>query len=851
MFELSKQLLNKKLELFTLDDIFDLQKIINYHSDLYYNKQKPIISDFEYDELFKKLEFLENKFWIKDKTTLWVWAELIESTFEKVKHSRPMISLDNTYDEEDLADFDKRVKRLISSENWMLNGLNDIKKAKSKKDYDECFEFFSNIWIKEFELDLTWRKSKFDDSLIFYIKKDSKIVSAIQIERFEKTYIKKEKLGNIVNDWDFCFWRIATLSSYRWKWFASRLINFSIDFLKNKWEKVVFIPSAVENIAYYSKFWFSKFWDKKVCWNTEKVFMKLDLIDKLDYIIEFKFDGVGIEIIYKNGKFNKAITRWNGIEGEDVTENVRQINSIPKTIAYKWNFEIRWEIVMPISSFDKLNQQNKKSGNKVFSNPRNAASGSIRMIDNRVTKQRNLDFYGYDLANNYEFAKENNIDSYYELIKKIDSLWFKTSSYFEKCIWINEVIEKIKNIWNIKKSLDFEIDGLVIKLNDINLWHEVWTTEHHPRYAISYKFPAEVLTTKVLGVEHSIWRTWTITPVANLEPVNVWGVVVRRATLHNYDEIKSLWVKIWDSVFIKRAWEVIPKVISVIIDVRDGSEKGIRAPKKCPSCREKLFKDEDKVRYYCANYSACSSQIRERLIFAVWKQGFNIDWLGKKQVELFLEIWIISDLVSIFNIKDRAEEIMKLEWFQEKSVNNLIKSIESSKNINISSFLNALWIAWVWNKTAKILSRLISSWDNHIFRWEWSVEELEKLYDIWGETAKNIVDFFDDKNNRELVSNLIGILDIKYSSPVSSSLDKNAFFFSKKVCITWSFDGYKRDDLLKLLEESGGEFVSSVSKKTDFLLAWEKAGSKLEKANKLGVKILSLEDFLGKLEIES
>ena len=688
MLEKSKEFLKKELDSFNLEDLKQLQELIKFHSDLYYNKQTPIISDKEYDDLLKRLEFLEDKFSIDDKVSISVWANLIESTFKKVKHSRPMISLDNTYNEDDLNDFDKRVKRLLRDE-----------------------------------------------------------------------------------------------------------------------------------------------------------------IENLEYIIEFKFDGVGIEIIYKDGEFTQAITRWNGIEGEDVTENVRQIYSIPKTIDYKWNFEIRGEIVMPISSFKKLNEQNKKSLNKIFSNPRNAASGSIRMIDNRVTKERNLDFYGYDLANNYEFAKENGIKSYHELIKKIDDLWFKSSSYFEKCKNIREVIEKIKNIWDIKKSLDFEVDGLVIKLNNIALWDEVWNTEHHPRYAIAYKFPAEILTTKVLGVEHSIWRTGTITPVADLEPVNIWWVIVKRATLHNYDEIKSLWVKIWDNVFIKRAWEVIPKVVSVIEAERSGLEKSISVPKKCPSCRENIFKDEDKVRYYCANYSSCPAQIKERLIFAVWKQGFNIDWLWKRQIELFLNLWIITDLVSIFSLKDKRDEIIELEWFQEKSVNNLIDSIESSKTISISSFLNSLWIPWVWNKTAKILSRVINISDNHIFKWDGKVEDLEKLYDIWLETAKNIIDFFDDENNRKLVNDLISILNIEYSSSFSSDLFKDSFFFWKKVCITWSFDGYKRDNLIKILEENGWEFISSVSKKTDFLLAWEKAGSKLEKANKLWVEVLSLSDFLEKIEL--
>ena len=683
MLKKSKQFLKREINKFSLADLRELQKLIEFHSDLYYNKQFPIISDKEYDELFKKLEILEDKYKINKKTSHLVWASLKESSFKKVKHSRAMISLDNTYNEDDLIDFDKRIKRILK-----------------------------------------------DDTA------------------------------------------------------------------------------------------------------------------HIDYMIEFKFDWVGIEIIYNNWDFHQAITRWNGIEGEDVTENVRQITSIPKNISYKWNFEIRWEIVMPISSFKKLNKQNKQIGDKIFSNPRNAASGSIRMIDNRITKERNLDFYAYDLSNNSEFAKKNKIKTYENLIKKIDSYSFKSSSYFQKCQNIRQVIDKIKNIWNIKKTLDFEVDGLVIKVNKISLWDELWTTEHHPRYSISYKFPAQEFTSKILSINHSIWRTGTITPVANLEPVNMRWVIVKRASLHNYDEVKKLWVCIWDNVFIKRAWEVIPKVISVIKEARLGSETGVRHPKICPSCREKILKDPEKVRYYCPNYFNCPEQIKERLIFAVWKQGFNIDWLWKKQIELFLRTKIIKDLPSVFEIKNKKEQILKLEWFQEKSVNNLIKSIEKAKNIEIYRFLNALWIPWVWVKTAKILSRIINPKDNFIFKWEAKAEDLEILYDIWWETAKGVIDFFKSKKNIKLIDDLQSILDIRYTS--SKPQKTNTFFSSKKVCITGSFPNYKRDDLIKIIEEMGWEFISSVSKKTDFLLAWEKQGSKLQKAKKLWVKVLSLEDFLEK-----
>lgn len=504
MLQLSKQFLMKSENDFTLEEVKKFQEVIVYHNDLYYNKNAPIISDKEYDDLFKKLKRLENKFVLdlwNDLVTNSVWADFRESSFKKVKHSRPMISLDNTYNEEDLQDFDDRVKRFL----------------------DEDF-------------------------------------------------------------------------------------------------------------------------------------------GQVEYVLEFKFDWVGIELIYKDWKLVQAITRWNGVEWEDVTENIMQIDNIPKVIDYKEHLEVRGEIVMPISSFNELNREAKEVWDKLFSNPRNASSGSIRMKDNRVTKKRNLKFFAYDLANFEDFinsslfvSKNGNDSRYFDVIKSLEWFGFEISSYFKVCENISEVVDNIDNFWDLKKTLDFEIDGLVIKVNNIDFWKIIWYTEHHPRYAIAYKFPAEIFTTKVISVDHQIWRTWTITPVANLEPINIGGVVVKRATLHNYDEVKNLDVRVWDTVFIKRAWEVIPKIISVVLEWRVWSEKKISIPEICPSCGTGLKRDEWRVRYYCPNdwlrdNILCRAKLKEKLIFAVWKQAFNIEGLWKRQIELFLEKWIIRDLKDVFLI---------------------------------------------------------------------------------------------------------------------------------------------------------------------------------------------------------
>ena len=682
MLEKTKILQNKEISEFTFDEVLELQKVLEYHSNLYYNKNTSEISDKEYDDLLKKLEILENNFSDvftdkKIEKKAWkIWAELVESSFKKVAHSRPMISLWNTYNEEDLRDFDERV--------------------------------YKNIWE--------------------------------------------------------------------------------------------------ENID-------------------------------VNYTLEFKFDWLWVELIYNEWKLIQAITRWNWIEWEDVTQNIMQIKNIPKEIEYLEYLEVRGEVIMPISSFEKLNKEALESGEKVFSNPRNAASWSLRMKDNRVTKKRNLAFFAYD------FWDLIISDSYFDCIKNLEKLWFDITSYFEKCknIWV--VIDKIHNFWDIKKNIDFEIDGLVLKVNNTDLWQKIWFTQHHPKYAIAYKFPAEILTTDILSVVHQVGRTWTITPVANLTPINIGWAIIRRATLHNYEECEKLQVWVWDSVFIKRAWEVIPKIIWVA-SPHLTSSKGreiIKPPINCPSCWTKILKDDEKVRYYCPNNLECFEQKKHKLIYAVGKQWLNIDWFWKAQVELFLKLNIISDLYSIFILEEKEEEILKLEGFQEKSVKNLLDAISDKRNINITTLLISLAISWVGKKTAQELSKLFTSSED-LLNFNYNIEQIEELDDIWPEIAKNMQIFFTNLENKKLLEKLINILNIEfYKEKIIKNKDN--IFYWKKVCITWSFWDIKRPDLIKKLEEVWWKFVTSVSKNTDFLVAGEKAGSKLKKAEELGIRVLDLTEF--------
>lgn len=680
--------LSAKIDNIKIEQIDEIEEILKAHSDLYYNKEEPLISDREYDELFKKLQVLEEKFGIDIETTKQVWAEIGQSSFSKVTHSRPMISLDNTYNSEDLKDFDERVDKNIES-----------------------------------------------------------------------------------------------------------------------------------------------------------------LTKNIEYTMEFKFDWLGLELIYEYWELIQAITRWNWIEWEDVTINAFQVANIPKKIPYKNRLEVRWEVVMPISVFDEINRKALKDWTKIFSNPRNAASWSLRLLDASITKDRKLKYFAYDLANfsplSHPFTQREKWEeqTYFQIIKTLESFWFEISSYFKTFSCIEDLIKEIvrengelKTKQEFISGLDFDIDGLVIKVNEISLWNEIGFTAHHPRYAIAYKFPADIITTKILSIEHSVARTGTITPVANLEAVNVGWVIVRRATLHNYEELREKDIMIGDNVFIKRAWEVIPEVISVIKDLRDSTEIFVEIPEFCPICSTKVVKDVDKVRYYCPNHIGCPAQISGKIAYQVGKQGLNIDWLGEKQVEFFIDLWFVWDLTDIFNLKNHREELLTQEWFKEKSVNNLLEAIENSRNMTISTFLVSLAISQVGKKWAKVISKLFNSNDDIII-FPFSEFDFEELADIWPETAKNIVNYF--KENKEFIEKLLQEVNIDFGN----TSNNNWKLFSKKICITWSFDWISRDDIVKIIEKNGGEFVSSVGKSTDFLIAWEKAGSKIEKAQNLWVQVLSLEEF--------
>jgi DNA ligase (NAD+) len=569
------------------------------------------------------------------------------------------------------------------------------------------------------------------------------------------------------------------------------------------------------------------------------------------YYIQPKYDGLGLAVIYEFGKLSQAVTRGSWVEGEDVTLGAFEIEDIPnEIISLKTTprMEIRGEVMMSRTEFDRVNRERLELGEKLFANPRNAASGSLRQLDPLITRSRKLQFFAYAIPQiEQDIHDEHRTLRYSGMMDLLSSWGFERQDFpFTLVESIEKVAEIIENEnKNRKEHFDFDIDGMVLKLDDMTLWDDLGRTEHHPRYAIAYKFPAKQVRTKVISIEHSVWRTWTVTPVANLEAVEVWGVVVRRATLHNYDELTKKWVREGDSVFIMRAGEVIPEIVSVISEVRTGAEKEVSPPETCPICSTKLLKDEGKVAIYCPN-AHCPAKIQGQLEMFVGKQGFNIDGLGVKQIELFLRLGWITDFVSVFHLSNYREDFLRLEWYKEKSVNNLIEAIEKARNTTLDRVFVALWIPNVGKKTAKQLAQVAIGLAEERTSSLMQIltllteEELLSVKDIGPETARAFVEYIEA--NKALVEWLLGELSIII--PEKSEKNRsNMKLFWKSFCVTGGFEGISRDEIHELIEKNGGEVRSSVSSKRDYLIVGSDAGSKKSKAEDLGVRCIGIEEL--------
>lgn len=663
-----------------------LRNEIEYHNNLYYNEDNPLISDMEYDALMRELKQLEQEYpelLKNEKNGESSPTEKVGGTasekFSKVRHRVPMLSLSNTYNISEIEDFDKRIKKIILSEN---------------------------------------------------VKEHSK---------------------------------------------------------------------------------------------------------ELEYILELKLDGLSISLIYENGVLVQAVTRGDGQVGEDVTENIMEIPTIPKKLKKNVSLEVRGEIILPISSFNRINQEREDDGEDVFANPRNAASGTIRQLDKTIVAERGLDCYLYYLVN----AENYGINTHLESIEYIEKLGFKTTKIFEKYTDFKELEKSIDKWHNDRKKLDYETDGLVIKVNNFALYETLGYTTKSPRWAIAYKFPAEQVKTKLLDVTFQVGRTGVITPVAELEAVNLSGSVVKRASLHNFDEIRRKDIKIGDNVIIEKAAEIIPQVVNVVFDDRTGQEIEIQEPTNCPVCNSELVHEEGLVALKCHN-PLCPEKVKRQIAYFVSRDAMNISGLGDKIVEKFIELGKIKTIVDIYSLEKYREELENLEKMGQKSVDNLINSIESSKNRDFSKVLYALGIPFVGKFNANLLTKTFKNIENLKNQ---SIENLLAVKGIGDKVALAVNTFLNDENNWKIITDLKNIgLQFAVDETNSEEIADNPIK-DKNFLATGKLEKYKRNDIKDIILSKGGNYLSAVSKNLDFLIAGEKAGSKLEKAEKLGVRILTEDEF--------
>jgi len=663
-----------------------LRNEIEYHNNLYYNEDKPLISDMEYDALMRELKQLEQEYpeLLKNKkngesSPTEKIGGTVSEKFSKVRHRVPMLSLSNTYNISEIEDFDKRIKKIILSEN---------------------------------------------------VKEHSK---------------------------------------------------------------------------------------------------------ELEYILELKLDGLSISLIYENGVLIQAVTRGDGQVGEDVTENIMEIPTIPKKLKKNVSLEVRGEIILPISSFNRINQEREDDGEDVFANPRNAASGTIRQLDKTIVAERGLDCYLYYLVN----AENYGINTHLESIEYIEKLGFKTTKIFEKYTDFKELEKSIDKWHNDRKKLDYETDGLVIKVNNFALYETLGYTTKSPRWAIAYKFPAEQVKTKLMDVTFQVGRTGVITPVAELEAVNLSGSVVKRASLHNFDEIRRKDIKIGDNVIVEKAAEIIPQVVNVVFDDRTGQEIEIQEPTNCPVCNSELAHEEGLVALKCHN-PLCPEKVKRQIAYFVSRDAMNISGLGDKIVEKFIELGKIKTIVDIYSLKKYREELENLEKMGQKSVDNLINSIESSKNRDFSKVLYALGIPFVGKFNANLLTKTFKNIENLKNQ---SIENLLAVKGIGDKVALAVNTFLNDENNWKIITDLKNIgLQFAVDETNSEEIADNPIK-DKNFLATGKLQKYKRNDIKDIILSKGGNYLSAVSKNLDFLIAGEKAGSKLEKAEKLGVRVLTEDEF--------
>lgn len=558
---------------------------------------------------------------------------------------------------------------------------------------------------------------------------------------------------------------------------------------------------------------------------------------ELKYALELKLDGLSISVQYEKGKLVRGVTRGDGAIGEDVTENIMEIATIPHELPEPLDLEVRGEIVLPLSNFLKLNEKRMEAGEEVFANPRNAASGTLRQIDSSIIKERGLDSYFYFLVD----AEKYGIKTHSESIKFLEKLGFKTTGVCEVLESASKLKKRIDYWEKEKENLDYETDGMVIKVDELELWNILGNTTKSPRWAIAYKFPAKQVTTTMLGVTWQVGRTGKVTPVAELEEVLLSGSKVKRASLHNFHEIERKDIRIGDKVFIEKAAEIIPQVVKSIKEFRDGSEIQIVEPTECPVCQSPVAREEGQVDIKCTNPN-CPGKIKGRIEYFVSRDAMNISGFGSKMVEKMLELGFIKNAGDIYNLKSHEEELVKIEKMGKRSVEKLLESIEESKKRDYSKVLYALGIPFIGKYSGKLLANASGNIDKLM---NMSVEELMEIDGVGDKGAKAVYDFFRDSENLQLIEVLRGY-GLQFAQEVKEKQSSEERIFEGKTFLfTGTLKNFKREEIKEEIEKLGGKNLSAVSKNLDYLIIGEKAGSKLKKAQELGtVKILTEDEFL-------
>ena len=746
-----------------------------------------------------------------------------------------------------------------------------------------------------------------------YIQNPEKFIKDNKIETLDEIKAKEiyDKLVENLNHFNYLYYVQSqpVISDYEYD-----LLFHYLENLESKFQNLIRKDSPIQRLTNQIQSDLKKAKHKYLLlslentYNVDEVGEKLEKIEKdvweenINFYIEPKYDGLSVELIYENGFLIQWITRWNGEIWEDITENIKTIKSIPLSISYKNKLHVRGEVVVKKSIFEKINKEREKQWLETYSNPRNLASGSLRQLDVSITRSRQLDMVVYEILN----FKDTWVETHHKSLDFLEKQWFWVFDFksivnnwelkinnwelFKHRHWLQkeEILEIVNSeeIKNILDEKDVEFDGLVIKVDNDKYWNMLWETAHHPKWAFAYKYPAKQISTQILDVELSVWRTWVITPVAVLQPIDFSGVIVSRASLQNFDFIKEKDIKIWDYVWVQRSGEVIPYIIWVIKERRENdniiendfdkikkiswdyknsylnyllkynliennknSLIDIQEPTYCPVCDGETLHLEWEVALKCINVS-CPAQVKEKIAYFVSKNWLDIDGMWIEIISSLLQAKIIYDYGDIFYLEEKKQELLVLPLFKEKKVNNLLFSINQKRKISLNVFLSALWVELLWKKTSKLIAWEIEKEkimkqvidfgeiSDFLVSEEWE-EFLLWINGVWPKVVQSIKKFFHEKHNQKVIKKILQKVEIITLN------NKNSKFSGEQFVITGSVEWVSRDKIEKFIEENGGEFSNQLTKETTLLLIWDKAwNSKIKKAQENNILTKELKSWL-------